>query len=150
MIREVVKGSATIEMAYIMPVIFLIFTSAVYLMFYYHDKNILAGAVYETAVVGSQKIRAEGADDTDEGGAYPESAGSIEESLEALFQTRIRRKLVLFHGAAVSVDCSETQIKVTAKAVRNKMRVTVTGRAAVTKPEKFIRNYRKLQGVVAG
>lgn len=150
LIKEVVKGSATIEMAYIMPVIFLIFTSTVYLMFYYHDKNILAGAVYETAVVGSQKIRAAGADDADEGGAYPESAGSVEESLETLFHARIRRKLILFPGAAVSVNCTEKQIEVTAKAVRKKMRVTVTGRAAVTKPEKFIRNHRKLHGVVAG
>ncbi len=52
-----VRGSATVEMAYMMPVIFLVFVSAIYMVFYLHDKNIVIGAAYETAIVGAQKLQ---------------------------------------------------------------------------------------------
>lgn len=52
-----VRGSATVEMAYMMPVIFLAFVSAIYMVFYLHDKNIVIGAAYETAIVGAQKLQ---------------------------------------------------------------------------------------------
>lgn len=144
MTGKTMRGSATVEMAYIMPLIFLVFTASMYLMFYYHDKNILAGAAYETAVVGSQKMRAAGADNAGEEGVQEVS----ETILESLFQSRIRRKLILFSGASVSVTSTDRQIEVTAMAMRKKMRVTVTARSAVTKPEKFIRDHRKLQSIV--
>lgn len=154
MMNKSVKASATIEMAYIMPVIFLVFTAAVYLMFYYHDKNILAGAAYETAVAGSQKMRAAGADDAGAantgGGSSGAAEGGSEEMIESMFQSRIRRKLILFPGAFVSVSCTKQQVEVTAIAMRKNMRLKVTGRSAVTKPETFIRNHRKAQGVIAG
>ena len=35
----------------------LLVMSSIYAFFYYHDKNIIAGAAYETAVVGSNKAR---------------------------------------------------------------------------------------------
>lgn len=47
-----VRGSATVELTYMMPIIFLAFITTIYIIFYFHDKNILIGAAYETAVVG--------------------------------------------------------------------------------------------------
>lgn len=45
----------TVEMSFLMPIIMLLVMSSIYAFFYYHDKNIIAGAAYETAVVGSNK-----------------------------------------------------------------------------------------------
>lgn len=47
----------TVEMSFLMPIIMLLVMSSIYAFFYYHDKNIIAGAAYETAVVGSNKAR---------------------------------------------------------------------------------------------
>ena len=47
----------TVEMSFLTPIIMLLVMSSIYAFFYYHDKNIIAGAAYETAVVGSNKAR---------------------------------------------------------------------------------------------
>ena len=47
------NGSFTIEASFVVPIILMVFMASVYIIFYFHDKNILSGAVYETAVVGS-------------------------------------------------------------------------------------------------
>lgn len=36
-------GSATVEMSYLIPFVFLVILLTVYATFYYHDKNILLG-----------------------------------------------------------------------------------------------------------
>ena len=55
--RRYLKGSMTIEAAFVIPFIFLILMELITSFFFYHDKNILNGAAYETAVVGSTKMR---------------------------------------------------------------------------------------------
>ena len=52
-----VQGVITVEMAYLMPIIFMVFVLVVYTSFYYHDKQILIGAATETATVGAQQKR---------------------------------------------------------------------------------------------
>ena len=51
------KGSFTVEMAFLMPMILFLIMGCIRISFYYHDKNIIAGAAYETAVTGSTKVR---------------------------------------------------------------------------------------------
>ena len=73
-----VKGSTTVEMAYVMPLIFLVFLIIVRTTFYYHDKSILDGMAYEavtTAVQTARNPRAKEADvetlqGTDQGETY--------------------------------------------------------------------------------
>ena len=48
-----VKGSTTVEMAYVMPLIFLVFLIIVRTTFYYHDKSILDGMAYEAVTTGN-------------------------------------------------------------------------------------------------
>lgn len=48
-----VQGVITVEMAYLMPIIFMVFVLIVYTSFYYHDKQILIGAAAETTAVGA-------------------------------------------------------------------------------------------------
>ena len=51
------KGSTVVEMAYLMPVVLLCWMAVIFALFYYHDKNIIGGAAYETAIVGSEEWR---------------------------------------------------------------------------------------------
>ncbi|MBP3469913.1 MAG: pilus assembly protein, partial [Lachnospiraceae bacterium] len=44
-------------MSFLMPMILFLILSCILAVFYYHDKNIISGAAYETAVVGSTKAR---------------------------------------------------------------------------------------------
>ena len=55
--KKYVKGSAVIEMSYIMPLFLLLFLFITYTVFYYHDKLVLNGAAAETAVLGAQLER---------------------------------------------------------------------------------------------
>ena len=59
------RGSVTVEMAYILPTVIMIFLLIVYTVFYYHDKNILNAAAGETAVLGAQLERQRGKEGTD-------------------------------------------------------------------------------------
>ena len=76
------KGSFTVEMAFLMPMILFLIMGCIRISFYYHDKNIIAGAAYETAVTGSTKVR--------------EKDGISESELNALFKERVGRKCILF------------------------------------------------------
>lgn len=126
-----VRGSMTVEMSFLMPMILFLIMGCILAVFYYHDKNILSGAAYETAVTGSTKARAKD--------------GVREGELEQLFQERIKGKCILFPGAQAAVSVGEDEIEVTAAASRRGMKVSVSKRAAVTEPEKYIRNMRRLK-----
>lgn len=128
-----VRGSVTVEMAYMMPVIFLTFISAIYMMFYLHDKNIMLGAAYETAIVGAQKIK------------WDEE--NVIEQMEDLFQERIKGKLIFFSGASAEIDFDETKICVNARARKGRMGMSVIQKVSITDPEKYIRDLRRRQNV---
>ena len=128
-----VKGSMTIEMAYIMPVVFLVFFLSVTGIFYFHDKNIISGCAYETAVVGSVKAR--------------EKDGVEESILNALFQERVRGKCILFAGAGAQIAITDNEIIVTATAKRGRVAVSVSQSAKITEPEKYIRDIRRIKNI---
>ena len=52
-----VNGSMTVEMSLLMPIILFLILNCILTVFYFHDKNIIAAAAYETSVVGSTKMR---------------------------------------------------------------------------------------------
>ena len=52
-------GSLTVEMSLLMPLILLLLMSSILAVFYFHDKNILAGVAYETAAVAGTRAREE-------------------------------------------------------------------------------------------
>ena len=94
-------------------------------------KNIIAGAAYETAVTGSTKVR--------------EKDGIRESELNALFKERVGRKCILFSRIRVQSSVGKDEIKVQAAARRKKMAISVESRAAVTEPEKYIRDIRRIK-----
>ena len=75
------KGSFTVEMAFLIPMILFLIMGCIRISFYYHDKNIIAGAAYETAVAGSTKVR--------------EKDGISESELNALFKKKGGKEVYL-------------------------------------------------------
>lgn len=130
--QTLLKGSLTVEMSFLMPMILFLIMNCILAVFYYHDKNILSGAAYETAVVGSTKAR--------------EKDGVTEEELKSLFQQRVQNKCILFAGSDAVIDVGEDEITVTVTASRRRMQLSVIRRAAVTEPEKYIRDIRRWKG----
>lgn len=130
----------TVEMSFLMPIILLMIMSSIYAFFYYHDKNIISGAAYETAVVGSNKAREQGTDGN----------GADASELEGFFQNRVNGKCILLSGIQGEVSIGEEEIYVRARGSWKKMNVCVEKRAAITEPEKKLRDMKKIKEFVNG
>lgn len=125
------KGSFTVEMSFLMPMILFLIMGCILAAFYYHDKNVIASAAYETAVVGSTKAR--------------EKDGVSESELKRLFSERVGRKCILFSGAKASCTVTDEKIQIEATARKKRMSLSVKSEAAITKPEKHIRDMRRIK-----
>ena len=126
----------TVEMSFLMPVILMLIMSGIMAGFYFHDKNIIAGAAYETAVTGSVKMREKDKITVDE--------------LEALFAERAGRKCILFSHSSVDISVDGDEIVINANARKGRFVLSVVKRAAVTEPEKHIRNIRRIKEIADG
>lgn len=126
------RGSITVEMAYILPVVFLVFLLVVYTVFYYHDKNILNGAAAETAVVGTQMARQKGKEDVD---------------LQNFYRERVKGKLVLLRLTGIEVTKNKKSIEVSVHAGKGWMQVSAVQKAAIPRPEDKIRKKRQLESI---
>lgn len=131
MVRKKCLGSTVVEMAYLMPVVLLTWMLIIFALFYYHDKNILAGAAYETVVVGSELM-------------HEEKEPPVEK-IESYFRNRINNKMLFFRDADIEVVTDEEEMIVRARASAKGLVVGIEKKAAVTVPEKKIRKIRKLK-----
>lgn len=121
-----VKGSSVIEMSYIMPLFLGLFVLIIHAVFYYHDKAVMNGAAGETALLGAQAER-----------------GKEEEyDLEAFFRERTEGKLIYMTDTDVSVDKTETEIRVSVSARRSFMKLEIYQKALIIRPERRIRQMR--------
>lgn len=125
-VRKRYRGSFTVEASVIIPIVFMAVVILMYILFYYHDKNIVAGAAYETAVVG---VGRQGGDEND---------------LERYFQSRIRGKLILFPYVEHEIQIKKEEITIRCTARKKHLKITVKMSAKRTEPEKFIRNRKKI------
>lgn len=128
--REV-KGVITIEMAYLMPIIFMVFILVIYTSFYYHDKQILIGAASETATLGAQKER------------WPEKRAGAD--MEQFCRERVNGKLILFAEVEILTSTTKDWVDVDINARKKKMKLHVRQRAPVLNPEKKIRRKHILE-----
>lgn len=124
------KGSMTVEMSLLMPLVLLLIMGCVLSVFYYHDKNVIAGVAYETAVVGSTKAR--------------EKDGIKQGELEQLWKERVGRKCILFATSSAEIGVSKEEVTVEAYAKKGSMALSVVKRARITEPEKLIRDMRRI------
>ena len=134
--RRWLRGSLTVEMSFLMPLILLLLMSCILAIFYFHDKNILAGAAYETAAVAGTKIREKEKTDAAE--------------LEALFQERIQGKCILFPTPDAQVEIKRQEITVRANVQRGRFGLSVEKKIPVTEPEKTIRDRKRLKEIGNG
>ena len=124
-----VKGSITVESAFIVPMIFLIIVLIIHAVLYYHDKNILIGAASEVATVAAERARRE---ELQEG-----------EMLE-LFAGRVAGKLTFFGTPQATIYQDGNKITVEARATGKGMEVAVSQSAGIRKTEQKIRRFRIL------
>ena len=124
--KQRLSGSTVIEMSYIMPVFLGLFVLIIHTVFYFHDKAVLNGAAGETAILGAQAERREGA----------------EYDLEVFFRERTDGKLIYMTDVDVSVSRSENAITVSASAEKAFMEIKVSQNAWCAEPEKNIRRTR--------
>ena len=136
----------TVEMSFLTPIIMLLVMSSIYAFFYYHDKNIIAGAAYETAVVGSNKAREKPGSQTGTG----DKSGTDAAELETLFQSRVNGKCILLSTIQGQVTVEGDEVCVRAQGTWRKMKVSVEKRAAITEPEKKLRDIKKIKEFVNG
>lgn len=127
--NKLCNGSITVEMSFLMPMILFLILSCILAVFYYHDKNIISGAAYETAVVGSTKAR--------------EREGVTSEELQELFEQRLQGKCILFPGVRAKIGVGEKEIKVEGRASWNRIQMSTVKYASVTEPETYIRDIRR-------
>lgn len=132
--KNALKGSFTVEMSLLTPFLLFVIMGCILVVFYYHDKNILSGAAYETAVVGSTLAR--------------EKDGVEESRLEELCRERINGKCILFGSLKVGITIEDKMIEVSVSARRRKMKAHVMQKAVLTQPEKYIRKLRKIKETV--
>lgn len=122
------KGSATIEMAYIMPLFLWMFLMIMTGAFYFHDKVVLYAAAYETAVTGAELEHRE----------------EMEEGMLAEhFQDRIKGKMIFFSGASAEVEKSLENVTVRVSAQKGKWKIQGEERAAIMRPEILLRHKSK-------
>ncbi len=124
------SGMITVEMAYIVPAVLSVFFLIVMGIFYYHDKEVISSCAYEAAAVGSTKTR--------------EKEKVTAETVNAIFEERVRGKCILFGRVYGNAQVDEERIVVKAFAAKGKMRVSVAETAGITEPEEKIRRYRRL------
>lgn len=121
-----VEGSTVIEMAYIMPLFLGLFVLIMHAVFYYHDKAVITGAAGETAILGAQAER------------RPDT----EYDLESFFMERTGGKLIYMTDVDVSVSETEEEITVSVSAQRSFMKMRISQKALIVKPEEKIRLMR--------
>ena len=122
------RGTAIIEMTYIMPLVLLVWISVIFFLFYYHDKNIISGVTYETAVVGSD--------------LYHRDEKIDEQLLTTYFKKRIDNKLLFFSDADPKIQVRDDKIYVSVNVDEKKMKLSIKSRAEFSVPEKEVRKIR--------
>ena len=122
-IKRTVKGSTVIEMSYIIPLFLGLFVLIMHAVFYYHDKAVLNGAASETAILGVQAER----------------RADAEYDLEEFFRERTSGKLIYMTDVDISVSETDEEITVNAAAQRSFMKMKISQKALIVKPEKNIR-----------
>lgn len=126
---KTLRATFTIEAAVIVPVILFVFAMIITLLFYFHDKNVVAAIAHETVVMGCSKEEITDA------------------RLEQYFQKRMGRKLLLFSTADPQAEVEEDRIVLTCHARKKGMSMEIKMSMNRTEPEQYIRNLRRLKKI---
>ena len=134
--KKGLKGSFMIEAAYIIPVIFFVIATAIFLTFFFHDKALLSGAAYESVSVASRKAR--------------EKGGITTAEIEAFCVERLGGKLIFFSAIQIEAGFSGEEIEVSMVASKGKINLRISEKALITIPETSIRNMSRIRKTLEG
>ena len=123
-----VRGSVTVEMSFLVPIIFSVIVVVIQILFYFHDKIILEGVVYETVMVCSGKDEI------------------TEEDVNEYFSEALGKRLLMFANIESEVMLEEKEIKMSCSSWRNNMEVHVSASMKRTNPVSIIRAARLVKG----
>lgn len=130
--KKGMRGSFTIEAAVIIPVILFIFGSLLHILFYWHDKNILMGAIHETATLGSSRCELS------------------ELELEYEFFDRVEGILLSFDRVECIVCLEEGRVTVACAGSKDRMATKIQCSVKRTNPEKYIRKIQRMKKIGEG
>lgn len=119
--KKYVKGNFTIEATVLVPLFLSVIVTAVTVLFYYHDRTLLAGVAYEVATCAA--------------GRQEQS----EEELEKEYRKRIGKKLLWLTDVTVKITKKKDAVSVVAKASHKGFRTSVIFASPVTHPEQWLR-----------
>lgn len=124
-----VRGSFTIEASVIVPVILMIFSIIITMLFYFHDKNVVAAISHETLVMGCGK---------DEISA---------EEMEQYLQRRVQRKLLLFGKVDATATVDDKKASIVCSAKKKSMSMHVEMHMQRTDPEQYIWKLKRIEKI---
>lgn len=124
--KKSIKGSMTIEAAYLIPLVLLVLGVVFHVLFYYHDKNILLGTMHEVAAYGAGLEQVE------------------EELLENYLLLRTKGKLLLYTEPEPEIEITDEKIMVACTVKRSRTSMKVACSVNRTDPEDYIRSVRKI------
>lgn len=127
--RKYMRGSFTVEATVVVPLVLFVVGVLCYLLFYYHDKNVLMSAAHETAVYGSY------VEDVSEG------------KLKNHIQDCVKGKCLLFSDYTTDVTIQKEKINMTLTSSKGPMSLKVCAAAARTNPARYIRTIQKMKKI---
>lgn len=131
MVGKECRASTIVEMAYLMPVVLLMWMLVIFALFYYHDKTLVIGAAYETVVVNSERYREVDMVETEQVNAY--------------FWSRIQGKLLFYSHVPVETTVEDEMLIVSVKAKAHGMTIDVVQKVEIIYPEKDIRKIQRIK-----
>lgn len=132
MVETRYKGSTTIELAMMMPVVLLVITVVVQAGFYYHDKNLIYGKVHELGAIAMQQERS--------------ATGFDRGVLVEYFLESIEGKLLLFGTASCEVEKWGDNIGISVAAEKGLMEVSINREVSTYYVEQNIRRRQSILG----
>ena len=130
------KGSATVEVLYILPVVFLVFLVVTYLGFFFHDKTVLQGIVLEGVLIGASQYRGED--------------GINEEEILGFLQEKSSDRLLFFPTPQLDISVEEDEIIIDLSTEARGMKLEVIKRYPLEVAEEKLRKEARIKGVLDG
>lgn len=125
--KKYMKGTFTIEASIIVPVILVIFSLVITMLFYFHDKNVVSVITHETLAMGCSRDEIS------------------EDELEEYFLSRVEGKLILFPMPTVSANIDGKEIHLECDVRKEKMGLHVEMEMKHTDPVEHIWEFLRLE-----
>ncbi|HIW21471.1 MAG TPA: pilus assembly protein [Candidatus Dorea intestinavium] len=132
--RKKLKGSATIEMAVIVPLILGILMLIIFTIFYFHDKNIITASLMEVVMISANKDH--------------DKAELTVAEIEDAIAERIDDKCIFLQYSVEDIELSKEKIKVEVTAQKGRFKTRIYQSMPLLKPEKEIREEKRWKSIL--